>query len=232
MTIRDRLTNAIEDYIKIIYEVAGEEGRASTNAIAARMKVTPASVTGMAQRLAGFDPPLVEYRKHRGVRLTPVGEKVALEVIRYHRLLELYLCERLGFSWDEVHAEADRLEHVISEELEARIDKTLGHPTRDPHGDPIPTEALELLASDLRPLSKAAPGSLVRVVPVANQDVEVLRYLRELRIIPGTKVQVVDQTPFDENLHVVVPGQDEPVVLGPRLTQQIWVEMVEKDQAL
>jgi DtxR family Mn-dependent transcriptional regulator len=132
------LTEAIEDYVKVIYTLTPGKRRASTNEIAGKMGVRPASVTGMLQRLVVLDPPLVDYQKHQGVLLTPEGERVALEIIRHHRLIELFLHERLGYSSAEVHPEADRLEHVISEELEERIFELLGEPTHDPRGEPIP----------------------------------------------------------------------------------------------
>ena len=135
----NHLSAPIEDYLKAIYELTQEQDRASTNEIAEQMGVTPASATGMMQRLATADPPLVDYQKHRGVALTEQGKRNALEVIRHHRLLETFLQEKLGYTWDEVHADADRLEHVISEELEERISQTLGDPAYDPHGEPIPT---------------------------------------------------------------------------------------------
>ena len=132
------LTHATEDYLKAIYAISVDGASASTNALAERLKIAPASVTGMLKRLAEASPPHVDYRKHHGVTLTPEGERAALKIIRRHRLLETYLHEMLGFSWDEVHEEACLLEHVISERFESRIDELLGHPTHDPHGDPIP----------------------------------------------------------------------------------------------
>lgn len=140
----DRLSQAAEDYMKTIYDITRTRPRALTNEIAERMGVTPASATGMVQKLAGAQPRLVDYRKHRGVALTPEGERAALEVIRHHRLLETYLREKLGYTPDEVHDEADRLEHVISEDLEERIARALDDPTVDPHGEPIPDRGLRM----------------------------------------------------------------------------------------
>src|SRR5690349_2391225 len=142
MTQNEPLTQNIQDYLKAIYNLAKSDGSASTTALAARLGVAAPSVTGMIQKLASSTPPLVVYRKHQGVTLTPEGERAALEVIRHHRLIETYLVENLGYGWDEVHAEADRLEHAISENLEARIAAALGNPVRDPHGEPIPTVEL------------------------------------------------------------------------------------------
>ena len=134
------LTDAMQDYLREIYKLRLEGGRATTSAIAERMGVRPPSVTAMLKRLAALG--LVEHTPYHGVELTPAGERVALEVIRHHRLLELYLAETLGIGIDDVHEEADKLEHVLSEELEARIDRALGYPTHDPHGDPIPDKDL------------------------------------------------------------------------------------------
>ena len=146
----DNLTHAVEDYLKTIYDLTHDGERASTNQIAERMGVTAASASGMVQKLAATTPPLLEYEKHHGVTLTVDGEKIALEIIRYHRLLELFLQETLGFSWDQVRAEADRLEHVISPDVAERISQVLGEPVHDPHGHPIPTQ-LKASAGGPRP---------------------------------------------------------------------------------
>ena len=138
MSRRPVISQAMEDYLKAIYELSRGEERVSTSRVAERLECTPASVTNMLQKLSSLN--LVEYARYRGVKLTSAGTKVALEVLRHHRLIELYLSEVLGYSWDKVHAEADRLEHVISEEFEDRIDEALGFPAKDPHGDPIPTK--------------------------------------------------------------------------------------------
>jgi len=136
-----RLSDAIQDYLKAIYALEEADGRVTITALARRQAVSPASASAMVKKLAALD--LLEHEKYRGAQLTPAGERVAVEVIRHHRLLELYLARTLGLHVDDVHAEADRLEHVISEELEARIDRALGFPTHDPHGDPIPDANLE-----------------------------------------------------------------------------------------
>ena len=134
------LSEAVENYLKAIYEIEQDSGRVTTNALAERMVVKPASVTGMIKKLAEGKPRLVDYERHRGVSLTPAGRRIALEVIRHHRLIELYLQQSLGYAWDEVHDEAEKLEHVISEEFEDRIAEMLGDPEFDPHGDPIPAK--------------------------------------------------------------------------------------------
>src|SRR5262245_64448256 len=145
------LSQTAEDYLKEIYKLQEEEGRASTTALAKRVGVAPPSATSMVKKLAALK--LVTHERYHGVTLTPAGEKAAIEVIRHHRLLEQYLSETLGLPIDQVHAEADRLEHALSEELEARIDASLGFPTHDPHGDPIPDANLELPTSDRRALA-------------------------------------------------------------------------------
>jgi len=168
---RDNLTHAVEDYLKTIYDLTRSGERASTNQIAERMAVTPASASGMIQKLAATAPPLVEYEKHHGVLLTEDGEKIALEIIRYHRLLELFLQETLGFSWDQVHAEADRLEHVISPDFAERISQVLGEPVHDPHGHPIPTRDLKLPPDETTlSLQNLRPGQQAYIRRVEDDD--------------------------------------------------------------
>jgi len=222
--MRDELTHAIEDYLKTIYDLSLNFGRASTTQIADVLDVKAASVTGMIKKLASTKPPLVEYQKHRGVVLTEDGEKVALEIIRHHRLLELFLHETLGYSWDEVDAEADRLEHVISEEFEERIAQVLGNPTHDPHGDPIPTKELEIPTHATLCLSHLRPDERGTIQRVRDTDPDLLRYLSENDIIPGASFSITGYTPFDGNLTLLVNGGDKPIVLGTRITQQIFVE--------
>ena len=219
------LTQAIEDYLKTIYELTGSEGRASTNQLAERLGVAPASVTGMIQKLAAAEPPLILYQKHHGVELTPEGEKAALEVIRHHRLLELFLQEKLGYSWDEVHAEADRLEHVISEDFEERMAQALGNPSHDPHGEPIPTRDLRVPTSSETRLSELRPGQQATVERVDASDTDLLRYLGEIGLIPQAVVTVVDYSPYDGNLHLQIHGQSKLQVLGPRITGQVFVSV-------
>lgn len=221
--MRENLSHTIEDYLKAIYELTTSAGRATTNQIAAQLGVTPASVTGMLKRLATSDPPLVEYRKHRGVLLTPAGRRVALEIIRHHRLLELFLHETLGYPWDEVHAEADRLEHVISEDMEERIAQALGNPQQDPHGKPIPSRELRLPVDSTLRLNELRTGQQAIVQRVEDDDPEFLRYLHDIGITPHTHLTVLDYSIFDENLQIKV--DDQVMVLGPRVTRQIYVEV-------
>jgi DtxR family transcriptional regulator, Mn-dependent transcriptional regulator len=188
------LTVAVQDYLKAIYalEAAGE--RVTTSALAARMGVSAPSATAMTKRLAELG--LVERAPYRGVALTDAGRLGALEVLRHHRLLELYLVNRLGLSWDEVHAEAELLEHALSEELEAKIDAELGFPTHDPHGDPIPDRELRVTAGGGSSLLDLVPGLRASVSRVPDGDPDLLRYLAELGLVPGSGVEVVSQAPF------------------------------------
>jgi DtxR family transcriptional regulator, Mn-dependent transcriptional regulator len=188
------LTVAVQDYLKAIYalEAAGE--RVTTSALAARMSVSAPSATAMTKRLAELG--LVERAPYRGVVLTDEGRRGALEVLRHHRLLERYLVDRLGLSLDEVHVEADRLEHALSEELEAKIDAELGFPTHDPHGDPIPDSELRVAAGGARTLVDLAPGERASVSRVPDGNPELLRYLAELGLVPGSDVELVAQAPF------------------------------------
>jgi DtxR family Mn-dependent transcriptional regulator len=217
------LTQSIQDYLKHIYELNENGGSASTNDLALRLNIAPASVTGMLQRLASSKPPFVVYKKHQGVTLTKAGEKAALEVIRHHRLLELYLVKALGYSWDEVHHEADKLEHVISEDFESRIAEALGNPTRDPHGELIPTAELTMPADESRPLASLRTDETAVVKRVSDDDPALLRHLEEIGIIPEVKVTVKNFSDFDGNLTLQINGRKSKVVLGTTVTKQVFV---------
>jgi len=197
-------SESVQDYLKAIWKLE-RDGPATTSALAAELGVTPASATAMVKKLAGLG--LVEHERYRGVRLTPSGERAALEVIRHHRLLELYLMKALGLGLDEVHAEAERLEHYLSEDLESRIDAALGHPTHDPHGDPIPTAELELVADDSRWLTDVADGTEAVVSRVPDGDPELLRYLASLGIVPDQPIVLVGRAPFDGPVTIEVAGE-------------------------
>jgi DtxR family Mn-dependent transcriptional regulator len=225
--MRPKLTQSIEDYLKAIYELTSIEGRASTTDLADYLKVTPASVTGMIKKLAQTDPPLVEYQKHRGVTLTDDGKNVALETIRHHRLLELFLYQILDYPWDEVDEEAHQLEHVISEKFEDQIAKVLGNPEFDPHGDPIPGKDLSLPLTSSTRLSDLRAGQEAIIKRVRDTDSELLRYLSEMGVVPGSEVSIQDYSAFDGNIHLQIRGNQETVVLGPRITEQIFVEVLE-----
>jgi DtxR family Mn-dependent transcriptional regulator len=188
------LTVAVQDYLKAIYALEAEGKRVTTSALASRMGVSAPSTTAMTKRLS--DLGLVERAPYRGVALTDTGRAGALEVIRHHRLLERYLADRLGLAIDEVHAEAELLEHVLSDELEAKIDAELGFPTHDPHGDPIPDRELRLEPRPGRTITELEPGERVSVSRVPDGDPELLRYLTDLGLVPGSEVEVVTVAPF------------------------------------
>ena len=219
------ITHTVEDYLKTIYQITSTHERASTNQIAMALGLAPASVTGMIKKLDEIEPAVVDYQKHRGVVLTEKGESIALEVIRHHRLIEMYLHEVLEYEWDKVHPEADKLEHVISEEFEERIAKALGDPTHDPHGDPIPTRDLEVPTRRLSPLSELRPGQEAIVLQVRDENPELLRYLSEMGIIPNVSLRILEYSPLDENLSLQVSGEGNNFVLGPRITQEIFVKV-------
>lgn len=222
-----RLSDTVEDYLKIIYHLSCEQGRVSTGQIAEELAVSPASVTDMVQRLAAEDPPLLDYRKHQGVALTGAGNKAALEIIRHHRLLELFLHEVLGFSWDRVHEEAERLEHVISEEFEERVAAVLGDPKRGLHGEPIPSRSLEMPAQDCSHLGDLRPAQRGRIQEVNDDDPGFLRYLEEQGLLPGVEFEVIDYSTYDDNLRIKIADGDEDLVLGAAVTDQILVEILE-----
>jgi DtxR family Mn-dependent transcriptional regulator len=217
-----RHSDAVEDYTKAIYALGRRSGGAvSTNELAQRLEVTPGSVSAMIKKLA--ERGLVEHIPYRGVRLTPDGERVALEVLRHHRLLELYLFEHLDVPWDRVHDEAETLEHVISEDLEARIAAKLGHPTHDPHGDPIPDADLRIDEGTTRALSDLEPGDQGRFVRVSDSDPAMLRYLDERGVRLGDAFEVLARQPFDGPL--TVRFGTEPQVLGGALAAAMRVEL-------
>jgi DtxR family Mn-dependent transcriptional regulator len=216
------LTISTQDYLKHIYELTENGESASTNALAQKLNIKPASVTGMVQKLASTKPALVEYQKHQGVTLTKEGKKAALEVIRHHRLLEAWLVQTLGYSWDEVHEEAERLEHVISEDFERRIAAAMGHPSRDPHGEPIPTADLKMPLDDSSPLSSLRPNQTAIIKRVQASDAKLLRYLEGLGLIPGAQFEVKDYSPFDLNLTSKLGRKS--FVLGLNITSKVYVE--------
>ena len=188
------LTVAVQDYLKAIYVLESAGERVTTSALAQRMAVSAPSATAMAKRLDELG--LVERLPYRGVALTNEGRLGALEVLRHHRLLERYLVDRLGLSLDEVHAEAELLEHALSEELEAKIDAELGYPTHDPHGDPIPDRDLQLVHGESRSLLDLEPGTQGSVARIPDGDPELLRYLGELGLVPDAGVEMLAQAPF------------------------------------
>jgi DtxR family Mn-dependent transcriptional regulator len=215
-----QVTHAMEDYLKAIYRLEEQGVPASTQHLAQDLGISGASVTNMLKRLADLN--LVDYSKYRGVALTDPGRKIALEIIRHHRLLELYLSESLGMPWHEVHAEAERLEHHLSEELEARMDSALGYPTHDPHGDPIPTPELTIQEVSGVNLSVLRNGQRGVVTQVSDRDREQLEYLGSIGLFPGAEVEVVERLPFEGPFRIVVSGKES--VIGPPLARLVMVE--------
>jgi DtxR family Mn-dependent transcriptional regulator len=192
----------MENYLKAIFEILEREERATTSSIAERMSLAAPSVTAMVKKLAELK--LVTHEPYQGVRLTRAGEMAAAEVVRHHRLIEKYLAEALGVPWDRVHEEAEKLEHVISEDLEDRIDDALGFPTVDPHGAPIPARDGTVRRAEARPLLNVGAGESVVVVEVDDRDPALLRYLAERRLFPGTGLDVIRVEPFGGSLVVRV----------------------------
>jgi DtxR family transcriptional regulator, Mn-dependent transcriptional regulator len=214
-------SDAVENYLKAIYalQVRGDDV-ATINSLSDRLGVTPASASGMVKKLQELG--LVDHEPYKGVRLTERGRRAALEVIRHHRLLELFLTETLGVPWDRVHDEAEVLEHHISEELEDLIAAKLGDPTRDPHGDPIPSRELQIDEGDTVSLQELEPGARGTFVRVSDADPAMLRYLGERAISPGDRLEVIDKQPFDGPLEVRFAERTH--VLGGALAHAMRVE--------
>jgi DtxR family Mn-dependent transcriptional regulator len=205
-------TAAVEDYAKAIFSLQARTGEpVTTTALAKRLGITPGSVSAMLKKLGELG--LIEHAPYRGVTLTPAGRSLALEVIRHHRLLESFLSQALGMSWDRVHAEAEVLEHVLSEELEQLIADKLGHPTVDPHGDPIPTAALELDEPLTRSVESLSPGDRGIFVRVSDSDPAMLRYLADCGISPGERLAVLSRQPFGGPL-LIAFGEHEHAIGG------------------
>lgn len=213
------LSEAQEDYLKQILLLQERHGKAGTKELATRLDVRPASVTEMLGRLAQQE--LVEHTRYQGATLTTAGRRVALEMLRHHRLLETFLVRELGYSWDEVHDEAERLEHVISERFETRIAEAMGHPTHDPHGDPIPDADLEMPDGEvLVRLDRLIPGDHGEIARVGTQDRDSLRALLNLGVVPGCAVEVIECGA--DSMRVVFGGERQVVPAG--LARQLWVE--------
>ena len=216
------LSRSVEDYLKAIFGISSGGDPASTSAIADVLDVQPASVTGMVKRLA--EAGLVEHVPYRGVRLTDAGERAALKVLRRHRVIESYLCELLGYEWDDVHVEAERLEHAASDELVERMATILGSPSHDPHGSPIPTPAGEIDAPKLATLADAARGTRVRIREVRDEEADRLRSMAADGLVPGVTV-LVDWAQDVDGVVGVIVGGDEGVALAVQdhLAQRIFV---------
>jgi DtxR family Mn-dependent transcriptional regulator len=216
-----QVTSAMEDYLKAIYRLEERGSAVTTHQLANELDVSGASVTNMLKRLAELK--LVDYSRYKGVTLTEPGRKIALEIIRHHRLLELYLSESLGMAWHEVHAEAERLEHHLSEEVEARMDSALGFPTRDPHGDPIPSPDLtidEVSSVNLTALKEGERGTITRV---SDRDPAQLEYLGSLGLYPGAVITLIKRLPFEGPFQIAVGGKT--AMIGPPLAQLVSIEL-------
>jgi DtxR family transcriptional regulator, Mn-dependent transcriptional regulator len=213
------VTAPVEDYLKVIFELESAAGVAGTNEIATELGFAPASVSGMVRRLA--EQGLITHERYRGVRLTKAGRKAALRTIRRHRVIEAYLTRALGYPWDRVHDEAERLEHAASDELIDRMAAAIGEPTTDPHGAPIPTREGTLDDPPVRPLADIGVGERVLIQRVGDRDAGQLRYLAELGITPGCQVEVVSRAPFDGPIELRVGRVTRAI--GPALAKQILV---------
>ena len=220
-TLRDAtppLSRSVEDYLKVIYHLSSEGGFATTSDIAEMLAVAPPSVSGMTKRLS--EGGLIEHVPYRGVQLTPQGRRAALRMIRRHRVLEVYLTRRLGYDWDNVHEEAERLEHAVSDTLIERMAQALGDPHYDPHGAPIPTVEGEIEETVLVALADARVGATIEVRQVSDADPARLRYLAEQGLVPGTRLTVVDRQPF--NGPTVVRLGAETRFVGRDLAHAVW----------
>jgi DtxR family Mn-dependent transcriptional regulator len=212
-------STAVEDYVKAIYQLQGAAPVVTISALAEALNVSAPSSTNMVKRLAARK--LVRHSPYRGVELTKAGEKMALEVVRHHRLIELFLQETLDLPWDRVHAEAEKIEHVLSEDLEDRIAKKLGNPVADPHGDPIPTKAGKLESAMLLRLADLAVGESATISRIGTQEPEQLRYLGDLGVRPRAEVHILEQVPFGGPMRLRVASGER--VLDETFTNQIWV---------
>ena len=222
MASLDSVSSSIQDYAKAVYALEARTGVAvSTNELAERLGVTPGSVSAMVRKLSELG--VTEHQRYHGVRLTEQGRELALEVLRHHRLIELFLAKELGMSWDRVHDEAEVLEHVISEELERLIAARLGDPTLDPHGDPIPSASLQIDEGQTHSLDELQPGARGRFVRVSDSDPGMLRWLAEQGISLGDRLEVVERQPFGGPVYVRAGGRDLP--LGGQLARAMRIEL-------
>ncbi len=226
--LQELRSEAVEDFLKTIYILQRDYALVPTSLIAQQLDITPPSATDMAKKLSDqqrLEEPLIIYERYKGVRLTALGESIALEVLRHHRLIELYLVKALGYTWDEVHDEADKLEHHISERFEARIAEYLGHPEIDPHGDPIPTlegdmpSDTHLIGLDEMPLHQR--GTVARLL---DQSPEKLQYLANKGLVPGVDILVTEREPYDGLTHVVVDTKTH--ILSQSITRTVLVSLL------
>jgi len=221
-TRRSAFSQAQEDYLKALYYLQGDERAVPTSDLAQRLGISSPSVTEMVGRLAAEG--LVEHDRYHGQRLTESGHKVALELVRHHRLLEMFLVRTLGYTWDEVHEEAERLEHVISERMEERIFELLGRPELDPHGHAIPTREGKVRAVSERPLSEAVAGEELIVQVVSDDDADRLRELERRRLVPGARLRVISGSSYESPIEAELGKRRVSVPLG--LARSVFVEKV------
>ncbi len=212
-----------EDYLKVIYKLGLSFELVTPSMVAEQLEVSPAAVTKMIQRLQ--DKNVLRYSRKKGLVLTAAGEKIALEVLRHHRLIEMFLMEALGYSWDQVHDEAEKLEHVISEEFETRIDDYLGNPTHDPHGAPIPTKDGKIETIVYPSMADMEAGQIGYVRQVNNDNSELLKYVGNMGIYPGVKIELIRKEPFGGLYYVNIDGQEQ--ILGRELLHYIFVSIEE-----
>lgn len=213
------LSQSVEDYLKAIYILETEGDGATTTNIAETLNISSASVTNMLKRLAGMN--FIEHKSYKGARLTEAGKKIALEILRHHRLLELYLQEIMGYSWDEVHDEAEKLEHHISEQFEDKIAELLDHPTHDPHGDPIPSKDGVMPEMASLAITEAELNVSYIIGRVKDQDPELLRHLEKTGIIPGVKLTILKKDPFEGPVHVKF--EEEEKTIGFKIASQVYL---------
>ncbi|MHA2621564.1 MAG: metal-dependent transcriptional regulator [bacterium JZ-2024 1] len=211
-TLAGAATRAAQDCVKAIYRIGEHGDKVTTKRIAEVLKVSAPTVTQMLKRMAGDG--WVKYERYRGVTLTEAGEKVALEMLRHHRLVEQFLHQVLGMPWDKVHDEAERWEHILSEEVEARMAEALEHPRRDPHGARIPPENLDMEREPLATLADLEPGSSATIVELGDHDANLLRYFARLALFPDTQVTVAAREPFGGSIAIIVEGQRKRVSPG------------------
>jgi DtxR family Mn-dependent transcriptional regulator len=217
--VSETYTISVEDYVKAIYELSRPSGSAAASDVAGRLKVAPPSVSAMVRRLVGQG--LVSHEPYRGLHLTKKGRSVALQLVRRHRVIEAYLVTALGYAWDEVHSEAERLEHAASPELINRMAAAIGEPAVDPHGAPIPTAHGKLEEPKHRRLGDLVPGERARILHVEDEDPELLRYLASMRVMPGAAVRCLKKEPYDGPLTIRVGSRNH--ILGPSLAARIFV---------
>ncbi|MDE0839608.1 MAG: metal-dependent transcriptional regulator [Kiritimatiellae bacterium] len=218
------LSQSVENFVKAVYSLQKSDEWVGTSRLANALGQRPASVTNMAQKLAKSEDGLLIYQAYKGVKLTETGTSVALEVIRHHRLIELYLSKQLGVPWDKVHDEAEKLEHVISEDLEDRMAAALEDPTIDPHGAPIPTKDGHVAPRPSVPLASVEPGHVVEVVEVNDHDAQLLRYLGELDLYPGNRFSVLGRESFGQSISIERDGK--PTSLGEEAVPHIFVTVI------